>query len=1629
MQKKTVKKLQPTKNKAKKKMKVAPPTISRQSELRFGELAWEKFEDLCFRLAELEPNVEHCQFYGTRGQGQAGIDIYTRMTDGKFTTYQCKRENNFTAGKIREAVAEFCRGEWAARSKTFVLCTKESLKETKRANEIENQRDLLKKKKIRFVVWDSVQLSKKLKKLPDLVDDFFGREWVRLFCGEDVAARLDEQFDQVILNDYLRAVKQFSADTPYLALNETLTGKKLSLDEIFVPLPFNAPEVSRHKNFAGERTEEDSVASETKSNSVLTLADVLGYASKEKKPILLQGAGGAGKSTVLHRVAHDAWDNPATVGLPKPYLPIVIRLPILSTVNEIALPKLLHQSLRDGGDLTLNEDLPENFFDFWARNVNASWLVMFDGLDEVAAERRAETLHRLKMLISILTEGGHLIAITSRPANDEEFRRLIKTSVVGDLLPFDEVQQKDFAVRWFAHRADDFLEKVRRFGESGNLFREPLALTPLLLTVAAAVYEDQGDLPEAGKDELYREFINVLFKKAEQRGLKSDLRDDIFDVARFALEELALAMTDRPDENTRADLEKVCADFLRQSLGYTPARAPRPAQDLCEVLTRRSGVLFRQGEICQWVHATMREYLAAVALDRKIEDGGDYETIIGTRFKEDRNDELLVAFGRIHESKRALILWLTEKAQAEKSSKAAVFAYDIWEECDEAMRDELQAQIILALACGFGDRDSSSHLRDVSKDLLVEMGERAVEPLLRLLDEMNGTQEKLLPEWDNSRERPDIYEEPGRQIHQSERIRQKIIKILGEIGDDRAVEPLVSLLPQQVRFDSYRYYISLTARRALRCIGEPAIAPIIARVADTANSIKDRCNYFAGLTCIGIRSDAVSEVVRKCLEEGLAGNKELLDYSIWAAASLRDPSQSQIIKQTLASDDLETLDQAAWYFTATPDESAAPELENAVSKCFSSAGERPPLLGWTIKKLVAAVLATRQKQSQNFVLKFIESNLPGNDIIYAHEVIDILGKSNLPKAPELLLRDLDRRLVSLDTEGIIDNLIDEITKIWRPESLQKLAQVATKLINESGTEKNFASHLVEIRSGPSQIEEGEQTLQRPHVSFTNVFETLAKCQIPNFSAEVSRLLPVAHWSSTMGICNTLWLAGDPAAENALIEKLRQLTTTRKTKEDRKDDDSPGTDEYYVIRALGTCAVSERGVEIVLEYMREDPRLSRNLPYDVLRTLLRRGVVMPERIAEIALDRDGTHEYARNFCLQALGSFSAPLFTRVFLDAFGHETDEETKAYAAHALGWADETNRAETISALESELSETESVWTASESGQSLVRLKSTDSLQLIEKTIKRFGIDKMSELLASAAEFRADSTFDMIRDIFNKKWHYSDREAQSIAAFEFYYQKQERARANIKARFDAVLKGQDTGKQKHAVRLLAVHDPIWLLERAVQMFDDKSLEPSAKLAIISRARQISGHKSCDAEKFVRLFARLLCDQDLTVREAAAESLANVNAALRRQIYDVLYGFDQDWTHGCAVYSLGFWDSDKEEIERARFDVSKTVRFFAGIAKPIREKRNALKKLIQTFEKSSGGSDRVAAYFALAEQAEMPHIEMLFQKIRYEHPAFVFLRGLEKDIETRVKEERKKRADAEKESLCQSQRFFDVPFL
>jgi NACHT domain len=173
-----------------------PPPRPRVQDLPFDEITWENFERLCLRLVRHQPKIDHAQLYGNPGDEQHGIDIFAREYENdKYQVYQCKRESDFGPAKISEAVATFQHGSWASRTSAFVLCTSESLRGRARADEVEKRREDLRGQSIDFRVWDSDELTIMLKSHPEIVDDFFGRAWVRAFCGDEADSLLKDRLD------------------------------------------------------------------------------------------------------------------------------------------------------------------------------------------------------------------------------------------------------------------------------------------------------------------------------------------------------------------------------------------------------------------------------------------------------------------------------------------------------------------------------------------------------------------------------------------------------------------------------------------------------------------------------------------------------------------------------------------------------------------------------------------------------------------------------------------------------------------------------------------------------------------------------------------------------------------------------------------------------------------------------------------------------------------------------------------------------------------------------------------------------------------------------------------------------------------------------------------------------------------------------------------------------------------------------------------------------------------------------------------------------------------------------------------------------------------------------------------
>lgn len=71
-----------------------------------------------------------------------------------------------------------------------MLCTSDRLRTTQRLDEFERQRLRLSERGVRLEVWAREDLSERLRRLPLIVHDFFGRAWVDRFCGADALALL-----------------------------------------------------------------------------------------------------------------------------------------------------------------------------------------------------------------------------------------------------------------------------------------------------------------------------------------------------------------------------------------------------------------------------------------------------------------------------------------------------------------------------------------------------------------------------------------------------------------------------------------------------------------------------------------------------------------------------------------------------------------------------------------------------------------------------------------------------------------------------------------------------------------------------------------------------------------------------------------------------------------------------------------------------------------------------------------------------------------------------------------------------------------------------------------------------------------------------------------------------------------------------------------------------------------------------------------------------------------------------------------------------------------------------------------------------------------------------------------------
>ena len=501
---------------------VNPPVETSAQTLPFGDLTWENFERLCLRLARLERDVEYCQIYGDKGDEQEGIDLYARKNiSDKYTVHQCKKSQNFSASKIREAVTKFLEGTWIGRSDTFILCTQESLRGKDRANEIINQSKVLKAKGIKLIPWDKEELSQLLKDNPKIVDDFFGRVWVKAFCGEKIAESLGKKLDAAAkVNLRLKCLSLyrtvFHRQDPGLPLY-------LSSDQAVIPFEqrYIVPDVNVDKELmiqkvsrrVGEEKEEDSKSDNKniqESFEYKQRKNAGNWIVEQAQNIVL-GEPGSGKSSLLRLIAVDLLSSsPKIAEIARKwgdFLPVWIPFGLWTQQirrGDGGFKNILKAWLKHWGE--------EALFDLVDQAIEEKKiLLLVDGLDEWTDESAAGlALDQLEVFID---QYKIPVIISSRPQGFERLQFQKAEWSKAKLSDLTLGQQKEICSIWFANKIASLnkeslvsIEIIKKKADreanqfinelNNNADLSYLAKTPLLLCLLLAIRFQNGHLPE-----------------------------------------------------------------------------------------------------------------------------------------------------------------------------------------------------------------------------------------------------------------------------------------------------------------------------------------------------------------------------------------------------------------------------------------------------------------------------------------------------------------------------------------------------------------------------------------------------------------------------------------------------------------------------------------------------------------------------------------------------------------------------------------------------------------------------------------------------------------------------------------------------------------------------------------------------------------------------------------------------------------------------------------------------------------------------------------------------------------------------------------------------------------------------
>lgn len=658
--------------------RVDPPIETKQILLPVSQLSWQNAERLFLRLLARIERVHAANMFGVAGQAQDGIDIYARIHSAvspdrsdaarPFVVLQSKRVLNLTPGEIGTAVDAFIQGDWAERSKRFYYATSHSLQPTQLDDAVRAAEQRLGERGIEFVPWGIDRLSDLLRSEPDIIDDFFGRVWVRVVCGTDVAQNLAERLTNSDVDELRAELSRLyrsvfktqdtgvatygfsstdSATADFIVLDGTETQKRLDTSAFVsrtdehgtaeAPTPASGWPARRSRQHRPSRRLRLHASVTTPTREHESMRESLDTWLTAGRLNVLVGEPGSGKSSFLRFVALDILsDDPQSSAIAREFgrsLPIWLPFAFLCS------------HLRDGESRSVLSAVQA-----WLsrQDCDALWplveramsderlLLVIDGLDEWTDPRLAEAA--LGQLEIFLDHRDTVVAISSTRPYALNVLALTLNWRYMQIAPLTEGQQRAIvervlcrsdaassatgsetasAGRQIALQVDGFLYELESLQHIADLAR-----SPLFLVLLASVWS--GEPLPTRRFDIYGRLVTLLIVHHPQMrrrssqvapgGLSPEASQRVWAAVAFKLRQ-----ENATGYASTSEMRKLVVDALMDDtvLYWPESRAREAADDILTTAEQHLGLMVPYGSgTIGFIHRVVYEYLAGEHLSR-----------------------------------------------------------------------------------------------------------------------------------------------------------------------------------------------------------------------------------------------------------------------------------------------------------------------------------------------------------------------------------------------------------------------------------------------------------------------------------------------------------------------------------------------------------------------------------------------------------------------------------------------------------------------------------------------------------------------------------------------------------------------------------------------------------------------------------------------------------------------------------------------------------------------------------------------------------------------------------------------------------------------------------------------------